>query len=263
MEYYSRDSLREYRNQSSKKQTENSSKPSKFLSFIIVALIVGLAIFCYKTGTYKTIFNYISNIKNQSASLGQMTKDVWNSFSEKISNNKDDNSTENTSGQSSPIDIGENTVKTNAFNTEGNLYIKSLFLTKGLSFCYQNPIVGSVSSPFGYRIDPINNKKSFHKGVDIASEKGTIITAFADGKVIDVGKNDIYGNYVLIEHNSTYKTFYGHLSKVIADKGESLKMGQLIGIVGTTGRSTGIHLHFELRENDKQIDPIKYLNYEN
>ncbi len=118
---------------------------------------------------------------------------------------------------------------------------------------------GYVSSRFGKRVDPFTKRVTFHSGVDIASPKGTAFTAMADGVVTWSGKRAGYGNMVEIDHGDGRSTRYGHASALLVAKGDYVKKGQKIGLVGSTGRSTGPHLHFEVLKNGKQINPKQYL----
>ncbi len=115
------------------------------------------------------------------------------------------------------------------------------------------------SSPYGYRIDPIANVKSFHTGTDMACPTGTPILAAMSGKVTTTGINRVYGNYVIIDHGNGYQTLYAHMSKIIASKGQWVSQGTRIGLVGSTGYSTGPHLHFTVYKNGKLIDPMTVL----
>ena len=115
------------------------------------------------------------------------------------------------------------------------------------------------SSPYGYRIDPIANVKSFHTGTDMACPTGTPIMAAMSGKVTTTGINRVYGNYVIIDHGNGYQTLYAHMSKIIASKGQWVSQGTRIGLVGSTGYSTGPHLHFTVYKNGKLIDPMTVL----
>lgn len=116
------------------------------------------------------------------------------------------------------------------------------------------------SSPYGYRIDPIANVKSFHTGTDMACPTGTPILAAMSGKVTTTGLNRVYGNYVIIDHGNGYQTLYAHMSKIIATKGQWVSQGTRIGLVGSTGYSTGPHLHFTVYKNGKLVDPKTVLN---
>ena len=115
------------------------------------------------------------------------------------------------------------------------------------------------SSPYGYRIDPIAGVKSFHTGTDMACPTGTPILAAMSGRVTTTGINRVYGNYVIIDHGKGYKTLYAHMSKIIASKGQWVSQGTRIGLVGSTGYSTGPHLHFTVYKNGKLVDPMTVL----
>lgn len=116
-----------------------------------------------------------------------------------------------------------------------------------------------ISSKFGPRVHPIHKTKRMHKGIDIASPKGTEIYATADGIVISAGKVRGYGNYILIKHGDTYRTAYAHLDKIKIKKGDVIMKGDLIGTVGSTGWSTGPHLHFEVLKDKKHVNPEDYI----
>ena len=115
------------------------------------------------------------------------------------------------------------------------------------------------SSPYGARIDPIAGVKSFHTGTDMACPTGTPILASMSGKVIATGENRVYGLYVIIDHGNGYQTLYAHMSKIIATKGKWVSQGTRIGLVGSTGYSTGPHLHFTVYKNGKMINPMSVL----
>ncbi len=121
------------------------------------------------------------------------------------------------------------------------------------------PVNGPITSGFGKRIDPINKKRSFHEGVDIKGKRGQKIYAPADGIVTRASRNGGFGNYVEINHSHGYSTAYGHLQNYVVAKGDRVTRGQLIGQLGSTGRSTGPHLHYEIRYNKKPVNPAKYL----
>ena len=116
-----------------------------------------------------------------------------------------------------------------------------------------------ISSPFGTRVHPITRKRHTHKGIDLAAPKMTPIYATADGDVTFAKWNGGYGNFVKINHGNGYKTAYAHMHKIAVEKGAHVSKGDLIGYVGTTGRSTGNHLHYEVYYQDKLIDPATTL----
>lgn len=115
-----------------------------------------------------------------------------------------------------------------------------------------------ISSGFGWRLDPFTHRRRFHTGLDIPAPRKTLVCAFADGIVRFAGSAGAYGKCVLVEHGDGYYTMYAHLSGIGVEEGEEVKTGDILGLVGSTGRSTGPHLHFEVRKIDK--DRIKYKN---
>ncbi len=116
-----------------------------------------------------------------------------------------------------------------------------------------------ISSYFGYRIDPIYKVKKYHSGIDFSAPKGTEVFATGDGVVKKIRHSRRgYGNTITIDHGYGYKTFYAHLSKILVKKGQKVKRGEVIGLVGNTGKSTAPHLHYEIIKNNKKINPIYY-----
>ncbi len=118
---------------------------------------------------------------------------------------------------------------------------------------------GLLSSKYGKRIDPFSGKQEQHKGIDIAGKEGTDILAVGDGIVTWSGKRAGYGNLVEINHGKGYVTRYGHSKQTLVKVGDTVKKGQVIALMGSTGRSTGPHVHIEVLHNDKHVNPAKYL----
>jgi murein DD-endopeptidase MepM/ murein hydrolase activator NlpD len=122
-----------------------------------------------------------------------------------------------------------------------------------------NKDLSRVASGFGYRIDPVYKTVKLHAGLDFAAPQGTPIYATADGVVRLAGNTgNGYGNHVIINHGYGYETLYGHQYRIKAKVGQKVKRGELIGWVGSTGKSTGPHLHYEVRKNKRHIDPIYF-----
>lgn len=116
-----------------------------------------------------------------------------------------------------------------------------------------------ISSYFGYRPDPIYKVEKFHSGMDFSAQMGTEAYATGDGVVEDVENGHWgYGNMVTIDHGYGYKTRYAHLQKSAVRKGQKVKRGQLVGYIGNTGKTTGVHLHYEVLKNNVAIDPINF-----
>ena len=125
------------------------------------------------------------------------------------------------------------------------------------------PVKGSISSGFGKRKDPLNRKTAYHTGIDFRGERGEPVYATAEGVVKKAFRNGGYGNYVLIDHGNGYTSSFSHLQKYMVHKGDRVERGQLIGLIGNTGRSTGSHLHYEIALNNKPINPYKFLKVAN
>lgn len=121
------------------------------------------------------------------------------------------------------------------------------------------PTSGEITSPFGWRNSPWGNGRELHPGLDIANSLGTPIVATADGVVAQCGPAGGYGNVVQIDHGNGLTTIYGHNSRFAVSAGQQVKKGQIIAYMGSTGRSTGPHSHYEIRENGTAIDPMAYL----
>ncbi|MBW1689314.1 MAG: M23 family metallopeptidase [Deltaproteobacteria bacterium] len=121
------------------------------------------------------------------------------------------------------------------------------------------PTNGWFSSGFGYRISPFTNLREFHKGLDIATRIGTPIIAPADGLVVFAGREGNFGRMIAINHGYNLMTRYGHLHKFCVRKGQHVKRGQVIGEVGSTGRCTGPHLHYEVLLNGVPVNPLRYI----
>ena len=123
--------------------------------------------------------------------------------------------------------------------------------------------LGKINNEFGFRRNPFGGRAyEFHPGMDIDGERGDLVIAPANGTVISAGYKGGYGNMVEIDHGNGLTTRYGHMSKIEAAAGDTISRGQLIGYVGSTGRSTGPHLHYELRINDRPINPRHFLPQE-
>ncbi|MFL5740910.1 MAG: peptidoglycan DD-metalloendopeptidase family protein [Flavisolibacter sp.] len=122
-----------------------------------------------------------------------------------------------------------------------------------------NKDLNRIASGFGYRIDPIYKTVKLHAGLDFSAPQGTPIYATADGTVITAGNTaNGYGNHVVIDHGYGYETLYGHMVRVKARAGEHVKRGDLIGYVGSTGKSTGPHCHYEVHKNGQKLDPVYF-----
>lgn len=131
--------------------------------------------------------------------------------------------------------------------------------TKPSKLSWPTPGFTRVTSNYGSRVHPITRVKSFHTGIDIAASQGSNLHAAASGKVLFAGWRGAYGNAIIIDHGGSMSTFYGHLSAISVKAGQEVKMNEVIGKIGSTGWSTGPHLHFEVRLDGEHTNPRSYL----
>ena len=135
-------------------------------------------------------------------------------------------------------------------------------LQRVLNFDYADPVpAGDITSLFGARSDPLEGGGRFHYGLDIAGEEGAVISAFADGVVTAVGDSTDLGKYVTVTHEGGYSTLYAHCRRITASDGQQVRCGDPIAEMGDTGRATGVHLHFELHQDDVYLNPIYYVTF--
>lgn len=127
-------------------------------------------------------------------------------------------------------------------------------------FIWPVPSCTLLTSPYGYRIHPILDYERLHAGLDIGAKFGEEIIAADGGTVLIAEYSDSYGNFVLIDHGDRYSTVYGHMSEIAVEAGQEVKQGELIGYIGSTGWSTGPHLHFEIRLDGERIDPEEFFS---
>ncbi len=136
----------------------------------------------------------------------------------------------------------------------------SRLLGSSAKVAFQIPVNGRISSEFGNRFHPIDRKTKFHGGIDIAVAKGTPVAAAAEGVVTFAGWSKGYGNLVIVKHPDGRETRYGHLEKILVSEDAEVACGQQIALSGSTGKSTGPHLHFEVRENGQVVNPFRILS---
>jgi len=158
-----------------------------------------------------------------------------------------------------------NNVKSDNIYSGMKLFIPESKMTKFEKNQYEDvqdflwPVNGKLTSYFGPRIDPFKGIYSYHTGIDIRNDMGTPIKSVKDGTVIFTGFDDIYGNNVILKHSDGYTTRYAHLQTILVKKGDFKTQKSILATMGSTGRSTGSHLHFEVRKYGKLLDPLKVL----
>lgn len=154
----------------------------------------------------------------------------------------------------SPASFSEQTAEP----SENDETYKKIWTDRFLSVCYPLRHI-KINSPFGYRKDPFTGKKKYHNGLDLHARCDEVF-AMMDGVVVKVGQDSASGKYVTLQHGA-YTVSYCHLSRTIATKGAVVKAGTVVGITGSTGRSTGEHLHITCKLNGKNIDPLLLLDF--
>ena len=128
-----------------------------------------------------------------------------------------------------------------------------------LGFAYAAPLAGEATSDFGWREHPTTGREAFHYGVDLAAEEGTAVACFADGTVGVTAESVELGKYVTVHHARGVTTLYAHLSRVSVSSGDTVRLGDTLGEVGSTGNATGPHLHFEVHDGEDYLNPQYYL----
>lgn len=121
------------------------------------------------------------------------------------------------------------------------------------------PTVGFITSGYGWRIDPFTGKQTLHKGIDIATNLGNPVVATADGVIVETKNDRIGGKTILISHGAGISTLFYHLDKILVRPGQKVKRGDIIGLVGKTGKALGPHLHYEIHINGKAVNPLQYI----
>ena len=162
--------------------------------------------------------------------------------------------------------LDANDIQSDAINAGLTLFIpgarmnrEDLKLALGELFIY--PVKGAkLTSPYGWRNDPFSGVRRHHAALDLSAPQGTPVTAAMDGKVLALGYNGTYGNYIILSHSGEYQTMYAHLHTTTVAKGDNVVQGRQIGTVGNTGYSTGPHLHFAIFKNSRPVNPLDYLN---
>src|SRR5262245_5953162 len=121
------------------------------------------------------------------------------------------------------------------------------------------PVKGAITSHYGNRADPFNGEAELHLGLDISALFNSQVHAPADGVVLYAERKAAYGNLLILDHGNGLTTRYGHLSRALVKVGQKVKRGEVVGLVGMTGRTTAPHLHYEVRRNDRPVNPRTYL----
>lgn len=166
-------------------------------------------------------------------------------------------------GSPEPANLRLNQVQIKAEQLEQNLSTLLNFFEQQRARLAQTPTiwptVGFITSGYGWRIDPFTGKQTLHKGIDIATNLGNPVVATADGVIVETKNDRIGGKTILISHGAGISTLFYHLDKILVRPGQKVKRGDIIGLVGKTGKALGPHLHYEIHINGKAVNPLQYI----
>ena len=267
--YFRRNGHEEVKRKRNDKKTINVKH--KILLDLLIMFNLTILVFCVQNKDYIFTKEFIGKMDEYNSNASGKILNVLNSFfreeeeNENKINEKDENESNIEDGNSILEEsnrIVENKESSNEFeNTISSINEMEMDI-KNLKIAYKfvNPLKGTVSSRFGARESKYQNVTGYHTGVDIAANLETPILASMQGIVELVSSEGDYGNHVKIRCNNVY-TLYAHCSKIFVEEGQIVAEGQKIASVGSTGNSTGPHLHFEIRVEDRFVDPTRIINF--
>jgi len=162
--------------------------------------------------------------------------------------------------------LDANDIRSDVINAGMTLFIPGARMNRedlrlALGELFIHPVRGArLSSPFGWRNDPISGVRRHHAAIDLSAPQGTTVIAAMEGKVLALGFNGTYGNFIILSHPGNYQTMYAHLHTTAVSRNDSVSQGATIGTVGNTGYSTGPHLHFAVYRNSRPVNPLDYIS---
>ena len=248
---------------STKTLKEKGNMRIKFFLNLLLMFNIAVIIFFIQNKDYIFTQEFIGKLNEYNINLGAKVTEFFSKIladETKKENNKDFNIVNENSETVSNLEENSQKIVANE-NLESSLNEMDLDVENlKNAYSFINPITGIVSSKFGSRESEYQKVTGYHTGVDVAAEEGTIIKASMEGIVELVSSEGDYGNHINIRSNNV-STLYAHCSKIFVKEGQIVGQGQEIGAVGNTGNSTGPHLHFEIRIDDRFVDPLKILTF--
>ncbi len=248
---------------STKTLKEKGNMRIKFFLNLLLMFNIAVIIFSIQNKDYIFTQEFIGKLNEYNINLGAKVTEFFSKIladETKKENNKDFNIVNENSETVSNLEENSQKIVANE-NLESSLNEMDLDVENlKNAYSFINPITGIVSSKFGSRESEYQKVTGYHTGVDVAAEEGTIIKASMEGIVELVSSEGDYGNHINIRSNNV-STLYAHCSKIFVKEGQIVGQGQEIGAVGNTGNSTGPHLHFEIRIDDRFVDPLKILTF--
>ncbi len=224
---------------------------------LVVCLFAVVSVFLIGRLSPQT-FEFIKNEYNRIMSVDMNAEEIASSAKKMIEKTETEETEQTEAEKTTDEKKSDNAVKSAA--DEDSVAVMSLFKSDEEITV---PVHGEITSEYGNRTNPVSGEYLMHSGVDIAASQGTEIRAAYSGIVSEVGSNSVGGNYISLVHKDGSETLYCHCSKIIAEKGDVIRAGETIALVGSTGRSTGPHLHFEITVDGSTEDPLLYLPHEN
>lgn len=240
------------------KNSERKISPTNTVMLVQAVVCIAAVVFVFLLGklspkTFEYIKNEYDRIMSVDMDAGEMAESA-----KKIAEKANSSAPEQSAVKQEDTEIRDTSVKS---ASDGEVMaVMSMFKSDEEITV---PVHGEISSEYGNRTNPVTGEYLMHSGVDIAADSGTEIRAAYSGIVSEVGSNSVGGNYISLVHKDGSETLYCHCSKIIAEKGAVIRAGETIALVGSTGRSTGPHLHFELTVDGNTVDPLIYLPHEN
>ena len=251
---------------SNKKQGKKSNRlKDKILLNLLIMFDLAIIVFCIQNKNFVFTKEFIEMLSKYNNDASQM---IINTFSKIINSEKttedlqmqENDNNEKNSKETNDIENVESTIIEENISTSSMSEMELDIQNLRAAYTFINPLNGIVSSEFGARESKYQNVNGYHTGIDIAAENGTPIVASMQGIVEEVSNEGDYGKHLKIRCNNV-STLYAHCSKIFVKEGQIVAMGQKIANVGSTGNSTGPHLHFEIRVDSRFVDPAKIINF--
>lgn len=274
--YYRRNHAREsfYQEKNKEKRKIKTYFGSKIILEMLILILTAIIIFSVKNKDYIFTQEFLNNLSQYNINLNDKINGILDYFKEKENNNDvfitknevTNNTVNEENTQVENIQEENNESQTQIIEVQGeenqsksaeSIITDSISLKN--SFTFTKPIDGIITSRFGMRNSENKNVKGNHTGVDIASNMGTEIKSAIDGTVVQVSSDGDYGNHVKVEKNNV-TVLYAHCKDIYVAEGDQVTEGQIIASVGSTGNSTGPHLHFEIRINNNPVDPLDIID---
>ncbi len=265
---------------SKKAETKTDSLVRLLVLQCVLCMAVAVSVFAVSKlspNTYERIKNDYSGIMSENMSIGQVWEQIKNAASFAIKPVtqtaaqpiREEKTTENVTVTATNVfetvsdETGESVAVGEIGNGSGGGDVDGNEAASGTSFAPYyvsvSPVIpvknARITSRFGYRTNPISGNYGFHTGLDLAAAQGTPVAAAFYGEIEETGENDVWGKYVLMRHSDSFETYYCHLSEIYVKRGSVIRQGETVGLVGSTGWSTGPHLHFEVRIGGVRVDP--------